>query len=90
MILVHGLERDLKTTGFAVRGTDYHGVIRDGLEYLFRQGHRKVCYLACRPYRISREEYFSLVRDIGLDDDPALRAEISSYSDEKIHRCVRL
>lgn len=84
VILVHGLERDLKTTGFAVMGTDYHGVIRDGLEYLFRQGHRKVCYLACRPYRISREEYFSLVRDIGLDDDPALRAEISSYSDEKI------
>ena len=84
VILVHALEKDLKTTGFAVMGTDYPGVIRDGLEYLFRQGHRKVCYLACRPHRISKEEYFSLLRNIGLADNPALRAEISSYRDEKI------
>ena len=84
VILVHAIEKDVKTTGFAVMGTDYPGVIRDGLEYLFRQGHKKVSYLACRPNRIGKEEYFSLLRNIGLDDDPALRAEISSYSDEKI------
>ena len=84
VILVHALEKDLKTTGFAVMGTDYRGVIRDGLEYLARQGHKKVSYLACRPYRVSREEYFEMVKNAGLDDSPALRTEISSYHNEKI------
>lgn len=84
VLLVHALEKDAQTTGFAVMGTDYRQVIRDGLEYLARQGHRRVTYLAFNNHRISREGYFSLLKQIGLDDDSSLRAEITSPCNEKI------
>ena len=84
VLLVHALERDQEMTGFAVMGTDYHKLIRDGLQYLAYQGHRRVSYLAYRQHRISAEDYFELVRQTGLDDDPVLRGEISSSNDEDV------
>ena len=59
-------------------------MIRDGLQYLAYQGHRRVSYLAYRQHRISAEDYFELVRQTGLDDDPVLRGEISSSNDEDV------
>ena len=84
VLLVHASEKDTAVTGFAVMGTDYRQVIHDGLQYLARQGHKKVSYLAFQNHRISKEGYFELLKDAGLDDDPALRKEITSHNDEKV------
>ena len=84
VVLVHALESDGKTTGFAVMGTDYRKLIRDGLQYLAHQGHRRVSYLAYHEHRIPKENYFELLREIGLDDAPCLRGEMSSSNDEEI------
>ena len=84
VLLVHALKKDSDITGFAVMGTNYRQVIHDGLKYLACQGHRHISYLAFGNHRIRKEEYFHLLRKMGLDDDPALRKEISSHNDEKI------
>lgn len=84
VLLVHAQEKDTAVTGFAVMGTDYRQVIHDGLQYLARQGHKRVSYLAFKNQRISQEGYFELLNEAGLDDDPALRKEITSPNDEKI------
>ena len=84
VLLVHAFEKDAGVTGFSVMGTNYHQVFLDGLTYLARLGHRRVSYLSFHERRIASEDYFELLKQIGLDTDPALRGRISSYNDEKI------
>ena len=81
VLLVHAMRSDAENTGFAVMGTDYPRLIRDGLLYLAGKGHRRISYLSFHEHRIGRAEYFALLRELGLDGAPELRAEISSFND---------
>lgn len=80
VLLPHAHQNDSSVTGFAVMGTDYSKVIRDGLHYLARLGHRRVAFLTYADLRIDKESYFQYVREEGLDEDPALRVEAKSYN----------
>ena len=78
VILTHAIPSDSEKTPFAVMGTDYHRVMRDGLAYLVGLGHRRVAYLAFQQHRISRPGYFRLIDELGLDPDPGLYVQSSS------------
>jgi len=81
VLLPHAYQKDSTVTGFAVMGTDYYQVIRDGLHYFARQGHKRVAFLTySNDLRIDRENYFRCVREEKLDEDPALRVESPSYN----------
>ena len=84
VLLPHAYERDAEVTGFAAMGTDYTGVVRDGLRYLIGLGHRRIAYLAHRERRIGRKGYFRMAAELGLDPDPELYVESPSYNDSGI------
>lgn len=86
VLLPHATPRDSAITGFAVMGTDYRKLIRDSLHYLAELGCRRVAYLDYQEQRIDKKNYFRLVREEGLDDNPNLREESDSYNDKKIIR----
>ena len=81
VLLVHAMRSDAEKTGFAVMGTDYPRLIRDGLLHLAGKGHRRISYLSYHEHRIGKAEYFARLRELGLDDSAELRAEISSFND---------
>ena len=73
VLLPHANPSDADITGFAVMGTNYRQLTRDGLKYLSAQGHRRVAYVGDPDmHNIPQSEYFSDVNDAGLDPDPEL------------------
>ena len=79
VLLPHALRQDAERTPFAVMGTDYRRVVHDGLRYLVDLGHRRIAYLAYGELRISRDEYFRLLDDLGLSGSQELYAGAPSY-----------
>jgi len=84
VLLPHALPGDDVKTGFAAMGTDYPKVVRDGLQYLVSQGHRRIAYLACREARIPRKGYFQILEELGLDMSPELYQQSTSFTDHEI------
>ena len=80
VVLTHALPADAEKTPFAVMGTDYHQVMRDGLAYLAGLGHRRIAYLAYREHRIEKKKYFRLVEELGLDRDHELYVRSTSHN----------
>ena len=80
VVLTHALPADAEKTPFAVMGTDYRQVMRDGLAYLTGLGHRRIAYLAYREHRIERKNYFRLIDELGLDRDPGLYIRSDSHN----------
>ena len=73
VLLPHGYPSDAETTGFAVLGTNYRELTRDGLKYLSAQGHRRIAYISgFGMHNITQTDYFSMVKEFGLDPDPEL------------------
>ncbi len=81
VLIPHGSYTDSEKTGFAVLGTDYHKVIRDGVEYLAQCGHKQISYFAFGEHRIAKEKYFAILANFGLDCSPELRFESSSHNE---------
>ena len=84
VLLPHAYPGDAEVSGFAVMGTDYRRVMRDGLQYLIGLGHRRVAYLAHRERRIDRGSYFRMLEELGLDSDPELYVESPVYNDRAV------
>ena len=80
VLLPHAYPRDAENTPFAVMGTDYHQVIRDGVQYLVNLGHRRIAYLACGEHRISKNGYFQLLDELGLAGCRDLYVQAASYN----------
>ena len=80
VLLPHAYPRDAENTPFAVMGTDYRQVIRDGLQYLVNLGHRRISYLAYREHRIGRDGYFQLLDELGLTGCRDLYVQSASYN----------
>ena len=80
VLLPHAYARDAEVTGFAVMGTDYRQVIRDGLQYLVNLGHRRIAYLGFAEHRIGREDYFRLLEELGLTGSADLYVQSASYN----------
>lgn len=78
VLLPHAFPIDGEKTGFAVLGTDYRQIMRDGLQYLANLGHRRIAYLSYNEYRIDRKGYFQIVEELGLDKSRNLYAKIPS------------
>ena len=73
VLLPHSKPSDAEITGFTVLGTNYWELTRDGLKYLAAQGHRRVAYISGHGmHNVSQAEYFSDVKEFGLDTDPSL------------------
>ena len=73
VLLPHSRPSDAEITGFAVLGTNYRELIRDGLKYLAAQGHRRIAYISgAGMHNVSQADYFSDVKEFGLDPDPSL------------------
>lgn len=81
VVLPHAQPSDSEKTGFAVMGTDYPQVVRDGLHYLASLGHRRIAYLAHREFRIGRENYFQILEELGLPRDEKLYVNSPSHND---------
>ena len=80
VLLPHAYRQDAERTPFAVMGTDYRQVIRDGLQYLVNLGHRRIAYLGFREHRIGREDYFRLLDELGLAGCRDLYVQAASYN----------
>ena len=73
VLLPHSRPSDAEITGFAVLGTNYRELTRDGLKYLSAQGHRRAAYISgLDMHRITKSDYFSDVKEFELDPDPEL------------------
>ena len=73
VLLPHANPLDVEVTGFTVLGTNYRELIRDGLKYLSAQGHRRVAYISgLDMHRITKSDYFSMIKEFELDPDPEL------------------
>ena len=73
VLLPHADPSDAEISGFAVMGTNYRQLTRDGLKYLSAQGHRRVAYVGGPDmHNIPQSDYLSDVADAGLDPDPGL------------------
>ena len=80
VLLPHAYPRDAENTPFAVMGTDYRQVIRDGLQYLVNLGHRRISYLSYREHRIGKDDYFRLLDELGLAGCRDLYVQSASYN----------
>lgn len=73
VLLPHANRSDTEITLFTVMGTNYRELTRDGLRYLAAQGHSRVAYIGDPDmHDIIRSDYFSDVKNAGLDPDPEL------------------
>ena len=73
VLLPHTTPSDAEVTGFSAMGTNYRELTRDGLKYLSAQGHRRVAYIGGPDmHYIAPSDYFSDVKNAGLDPDPEL------------------
>jgi len=79
VLLPHAYPGDDEKTGFAAMGSDYRKVIRDGLQYLVKLGHRRIACLTYQDFRIDRKNYFQILEELGLDMSPELYQKSSSY-----------
>ena len=80
VLLPHAYRQDAERTPFAVMGTDYRQVIRDGLQYLVNLGHRRISYLGFREHRIGRGDYLGLLEELGLTGSADLYIQSASYN----------
>lgn len=81
VIIPHGAKSDSKTTGFAVMGTNYPRLVRDGLRYLRQTGHFRVAYLGYQQMRLPRTTYLQYVQKIGLCTRPEYVVNLRSCTD---------
>ena len=84
VLLPHAAPGDAERPPFAVMGTDYRQVIRDGMQYLVNLGHRRIAYVAYRELRIDKESYFRLREELGLDPNPELYAAMTSHNQHDV------
>ncbi|MBR7104663.1 MAG: LacI family DNA-binding transcriptional regulator [Lentisphaeria bacterium] len=84
VLLLHAMPGDSAVTGLSVMGTDYPGLIRDALHYLAGLGHKRIAFLTFGEQRIRKAEYFALLKEMGLDGDPALRCALASPREKEI------
>ena len=85
VLLPHAYPADAEITGFAVMGTNFAELTRDGLKFLAAQGHRRVAYIGGPDlHNITPSDYLADVEAAGLDPDPELLRIIQWRKGKKI------